>query len=102
MNVRAVENSSGRSTMGVVATREYASNPNTHAFRLNYLATNNNLEAAQTKNASNNTDNDSMEDHCPILEYTCGDAVRPVPMVRTRVRVFVRERVVKIPISKRC
>lgn len=58
----------------IAATRNASTNPN--SFRLSLA--NNQLNSAQRNNGSG---------HCfggPIIEYTCGDAVRPVPMVRTR------------------
>ena len=67
LDVHAVSNKDNNTTSNssyrmVVATRD-ASNPN--AFRLKYLIPTNGVE----------------DDHHPVLEYTCVDAVRPVPMV---------------------
>ena len=76
LDVHVVSNSSSSSmkaSPGLVVATSMPSDPN--AFRLNYLANNH-----HSNNDDDNNNNNLVGDH-PILEYTCGDAVRPVPMV---------------------
>lgn len=66
VNGIAISNNNKGTNRNNVATRRDASDPN--SFRLNYTS-------------DNNKKNNSVEEDCPILEYTCGESVRPVPMV---------------------
>ena len=66
LNGIAISNNNEGTNRNNVSTRIDAFDPN--SFRLNYTS-------------ENNIKSNSVEDDHPILEYTCGESVRPVPMV---------------------